>query len=95
MWRGSGATNQAATLIPHAGRDCKIEFQSGVFVKNTRGGSMNLTGGSYILIDTAAAGTFFKLTTDATGRADSVMRLYAQGIRFEVRGTGHKVIDSS
>jgi hypothetical protein len=75
-------------------RDCKIEFQSGVFVKNTRGGSMNFTGGSYILIDTDAAGTFFQLTGDATGRADSVMRLHAEGIRFEVRGTGHKVIDS-
>ncbi|TYC10747.1 hypothetical protein FXF52_40595, partial [Micromonospora sp. MP36] len=24
-----------------------------------------------------------------------MMRLYAQGIRFEVRGTGHKVIDSN
>ncbi|KOG11791.1 hypothetical protein ADK34_33335 [Streptomyces viridochromogenes] len=75
-------------------RDCKVEYQSGVFVKNTRGGSMNFTGGSYILTDTASTGTFFQLTPDAGTRADSVMRLYAQGIRFELRGTGHKVIDS-
>ncbi len=88
------AASQQDQFLNYWFRDCKIEYQSGVFVRNTRGGSMNFTGGSYILIDTAATGTFFQLTADATGRADSVMRLYAQGIRFEVRGTGHKVIDS-
>jgi len=75
-------------------RDCKIEYQSGVFVKNRRGGSMNFVGGSYIITDTGSSGTLFQLTSDATTRNDSVMRLYAQGIRFELRGTGHKVIDS-
>ncbi|MFI5528137.1 hypothetical protein ACIA8O_06205 [Kitasatospora sp. NPDC051853] len=75
-------------------RDCKVEFRSGVFVRNERGGSMNFTGGSYILTDPAANGTFFKLG-GTTGRADSVNRLYAQGIRFEVRSAKHKVIDSA
>ena len=75
-------------------RDCKVEYQSGTFVRNNRGGSMNFTGGSYILIDTEAAGTFFELTGATNTRNDSVMRLYAQGIRFELRGDGHKVIDS-
>lgn len=75
-------------------RDCKVEFQSGVFVRNERGGSMNFTGGSYVLVDGTAPGTFFKLG-GTSGRADSVMRLYAQGIRFELRGAGHKVIDSA
>ncbi|GAA2996624.1 hypothetical protein GCM10020229_06460 [Kitasatospora albolonga] len=75
-------------------RDCKVEFKSGVFVRNERGGSMNFTGGSYILTDTEAYGTFFKLG-GTTGRADSVNRLYVQGIRFELRSDKHKVIDSA
>ncbi|MGW4502563.1 hypothetical protein ACWENR_28645 [Micromonospora sp. NPDC004336] len=75
-------------------RDCKVEYQSGVFVKNNRGGSMNFVGGSYILTNASAAGVFFQLNAGAEQRADSVMRLYAEGIRFELRGTGHKVIDS-
>ncbi|WP_432753263.1 hypothetical protein ACE1OA_22195 [Streptomyces sp. JL2001] len=75
-------------------RDCKVEFQSGIFVRNEHGGSMNFIGGSYILTDDNSTGTFFKLNANPP-RSDSVMRLYAQGIRFEVRGPGHKVIDSS
>ncbi|MEU0403685.1 hypothetical protein ABZ318_26305 [Streptomyces sp. NPDC006197] len=75
-------------------RECKVEYKAGVFVKNNRGGSMNFVGGSYILTDTASTGTFFQLSSAAASRSDSVMRLYAQGIRFELRGTGHKVIDS-
>ncbi|MFD0261305.1 hypothetical protein ACFRKE_09415 [Kitasatospora indigofera] len=75
-------------------RDCKVEFKSGSFVRNERGGSMNFVGGSYILTDAASTGTFFQLGSAASGRADSTMRLYAQGIRFELRGAGHKVIDS-
>lgn len=75
-------------------RDCKVEFQSGTFVRNERGGSMNFIGGSYILVDAKSTGTFFKLGANSP-RADSVMRLYAQGIRFEIRGVGHKVIDSA
>lgn len=75
-------------------RECKVEFKSGVFVKNNRGGSMNFIGGSYILTDTAAAGTFFQLGSEATTRADSVARLYVQGIRFELHNAGQKVIDS-
>ncbi|MGY0231909.1 hypothetical protein [Longispora urticae] len=76
-------------------RDCKVEFQSGVFVRNNRGGSMNFIGGSYILIDENKPGTFFKLERAVASRADSVMRLYAQGIRFELRCNQHKVIDSA
>ncbi|MEV1009531.1 hypothetical protein [Streptomyces sp. NPDC049881] len=76
-------------------RDCKIEYTSGVFVKNKRGGSMNFIGGSYILTSTAEnSGTFFQLTGDASGRADSVLRLYAAGVRFELRGKNQKIIDS-
>ncbi|WCB91818.1 hypothetical protein DSM104299_00496 [Baekduia alba] len=76
-------------------RDCKVEFSSGVFVKNKRGGSMNFTGGSYIITDTQSTSTFFQLTADAPSRNDSAMRLYAQGIRFEIRADTHKVIDSN
>jgi hypothetical protein len=76
-------------------RDCKVEFSSGVFVKNQRGGSMNFTGGSYILTDPQSAGTFFLLDSATSTRNDSAMRLYAEGIRFELRGANHKVIDSS
>jgi hypothetical protein len=75
-------------------RDCKVEFDSGTFVRNNRGGSMNFTGGSYILTQTNTSGVFFDLTDAATTRSDSVMRLYAQGIRFELRAPTHKVIDS-
>jgi hypothetical protein len=75
-------------------RDCKVEFTSGTFVENERGGSMNFIGGSYIVTDSLSTGVFFKLGTAGTGRADSVMRLYAQGIRFELRGAKHKVIES-
>ncbi|MEV4756354.1 hypothetical protein AB0J86_14740 [Micromonospora sp. NPDC049559] len=91
----SPSVSQQDQFLNYWFRDCKIEFQSGVFVKNKRGGSMNFVGGSYILTDTASNGTFFQLAADATSRNDSVMRLYAQGIRFELRGTGHKVIDSN
>ncbi|MFI8521064.1 hypothetical protein ACIGEZ_25075 [Streptomyces sp. NPDC085481] len=88
------AASQQDQFLNYWFRDCKVEYQSGVFVKNNRGGSMNFTGGSYILTDTASNGTFFQLSSDAATRADSTMRLYAQGIRFELRGLGHKVIDS-
>lgn len=88
------AATQQDQFLNYWFRDCKVEYQSGVFVKNNRGGSMNFIGGSYILTDAASTGTFFKLTPDATTRADSVTRLFAQGIRFELRGVGHKVIDS-
>lgn len=75
-------------------RDCKIEYESGVFVKNQHGGSMNFIGGSYILIDGTKSGAFFFLTPDAETRFASVCRLYVAGIRFELRGPEHKVIDS-
>jgi hypothetical protein len=88
------AESQQDQFLNYWFRDCKIEYASGVFVRNNRGGSMNFIGGSYILTDTAGTGTFFELTNATTSRNDSVMRLYAEGIRFELRGTGHKVIDS-
>lgn len=73
------AATQQDQFLNYWFRDCKVEYQSGVFVKNNRGGSMNFVGGSYILTDAASNGTFFQLTADATTRADSVTRLYAQG----------------
>ncbi|WP_233288951.1 hypothetical protein [Kitasatospora sp. MBT63] len=89
------AESQQDQFLNYWFRDCKVEYKSGSFVRNERGGSMNFTGGSYILTDAASTGTFFQLGSAAGSRADSVMRLYAQGIRFELRGPGHKVIDSS
>ncbi|MFE2727977.1 hypothetical protein [Kitasatospora sp. NPDC059327] len=91
---GTPTEQQQDQFLNFTFRDCKVEFQSGIFVRNERGGSMNFIGGSYILVDAKSTGTFFKLGANSP-RADSVMRLYAQGIRFEVRGTGHKVIDSA
>ncbi|MFI8961693.1 hypothetical protein ACIGO8_06210 [Streptomyces sp. NPDC053493] len=88
------AATQQDQFLNYWFRDCKVEFKSGVFVKNIRGGSMNFIGGSYILTDGAKAGTFFQLTSDAASRFDSVLRLFAQGIRFELQGPNHKVIDS-
>ncbi|MEV6521252.1 hypothetical protein AB0M43_04810 [Longispora sp. NPDC051575] len=88
------ATAKQDQFLNYWFRECKVEFQSGVFVRNARGGSMNFIGGSYVLIDESKPGTFFKLDGTA-GRADSVARLYAQGIRFELRCALHKVIDSS
>ncbi|MER8184967.1 hypothetical protein [Kitasatospora sp. NPDC094015] len=89
------AESQQDQFLNYWFRDCKVEFKSGAFVRNERGGSMNFIGGSYILTDAASTGTFFQLGAQAATRADSVMRLYAQGIRFELRGVGHKVIDSA
>lgn len=87
------AQTQQDQFLNYWFRDCKIEYESGVFVKNQRGGSMNFTGGSYILTDSTSTGTFFSLSSTATTRSDSVLRLYAEGIRFELRGANHKVID--
>ncbi|GAA2807277.1 hypothetical protein RMN57_02455 [Kitasatospora sp. CM 4170] len=91
---GKPAEGQQDQFLNYWFRDCKVEFQSGIFVRNERGGSMNFIGGSYILVDEESTGTFFKLNANSP-RNDSVMRLYAQGIRFEVRGKDHKVIDSA
>ncbi|MFJ9808895.1 hypothetical protein ACIRTB_11725 [Streptomyces sp. NPDC101158] len=88
------AATQQDQFLNYWFRDCKVEFKSGVFVKNIRGGSMNFIGGSYILTDASKPGTFFQLTSDASTRFDSVLRLYVQGIRFEVQSKSHKVIDS-
>ncbi|MGW6918967.1 hypothetical protein ACWGB8_34885 [Kitasatospora sp. NPDC054939] len=88
------AQEQQDQFLNYWFRDCKVEFQSGIFVRNERGGSLNFIGGSYILTDTNSTGTFFKLGANPK-RADSVMRLYAQGIRFELRGPNHKLIDSN
>ncbi|MFG3056713.1 hypothetical protein ACGFZP_37990 [Kitasatospora sp. NPDC048239] len=91
---GKPGEKQQDQFLNYWFRECKVEFQSGVFVRNERGGSMNFIGGSYILTDPESTGTFFKLGANPQ-RNDSLMRLYAQGIRFEVRGAGHKVIDSA
>ncbi|MFB9557354.1 hypothetical protein [Streptomyces roseoviridis] len=90
----NSAATQQDQFLNYWFRDCKVEFKSGVFVKNVRGGSMNFIGGSYILTDTTKPGTFFQLTADASSRSDSVLRLYVQGIRFELRSRDHKVIHS-
>ncbi|WP_018352768.1 hypothetical protein [Longispora albida] len=95
MGMGGTESTQQDQFLNYWFRECKVEFDHGVFVRNRRGGSMNFIGGSYILIDKTKPGTFFELTGDFGGRADSVMRLYAQGIRFELRSNLHKVIDSS
>jgi hypothetical protein len=89
------AETQQDQFLNYWFRECKVEFGSGVFVRNERGGSMNFTGGSYIITDADSKGTFFQLGKAAATRSDSVMRMYVQGIRFELRGAGHKVIDSS
>ncbi|MFJ4680454.1 hypothetical protein [Kitasatospora sp. NPDC088783] len=89
------AVSQQDQFLNYWFRDCKAEFKSGVFVRNERGGSMNFIGGSYIITDAASTGTVFQLGAQAATRADSVMRLLVQGIRFELRGAGHKLIDSA
>ncbi|MDY0813017.1 hypothetical protein [Kitasatospora purpeofusca] len=44
---GKPTEGQQDQFLNYWFRDCKVEFRSGIFVPNERGGSMNFIGGSY------------------------------------------------
>lgn len=75
--------------------DCKVEYQYGDFLRFDRGGSIKVSGGSYILEGTRPDGSvsrFFNFPV--AGHADSVQKLSVRDVRFELRNATHKVIES-
>lgn len=71
---------------------CKFEPASGDIIKMDKGGGVRVFGGSWIYIDNAAAGTFFKMAPES--HVDSVMNLAVYGTRFELRSPNNKLLDT-
>jgi hypothetical protein len=89
------AISQQDQFLNYWFNDCKVEFNSGTFVRMDRGGFVKCQGGSYILEGTRADGgisQFFDFPV--AGHADSVQKLAVRDVRFELRNSTHRIITS-
>ncbi|MFD8949451.1 hypothetical protein ACFV0B_11410 [Streptomyces xanthophaeus] len=74
---------------------CKIEYDSGDFIRADKGGFISVNGGSFIIKGQRVDGgtsRFFHMPT--AGHYDSVQHLNVRGVRFELRSPKSKVIES-
>ncbi|MGW6855781.1 hypothetical protein [Streptomyces xanthophaeus] len=77
-------------------RDCKIEYDSGDFIRAQRGGFISVDSCSAIIKAQRSDGgvsRFFHMPL--AGHADSVQHLNVRGTRFELRNTTSQVIKSA
>lgn len=78
-------------------RDCKIEYASGTALRFDRGGSIAISGGSWIITGArpdAGPSRFIQLGQAGQTHADSVQKLAVRDVRFELRDPSHQVINS-
>ncbi|MFG2292073.1 hypothetical protein [Streptomyces sp. NPDC048603] len=83
-------------FLNYAFRDCKIEYDSGDFIRAQRGGFITVDGGSAIIKGQRSDGgtsRFFNMPL--AGHADSVQHLAVRGTRFELRHATSQVIKSA
>lgn len=96
LWSGmSSAWPQQDQFLNYAFRDCKVEYDHGDALRFDKGGSINVTGGSWIIKGKRPDGSpsrFFHFP--AGTHYDSVQNLTVVGTRFEPRDPANLVIDS-
>ncbi|WP_411102458.1 hypothetical protein [Streptomyces sp. cmx-4-9] len=98
-WLWSGMTpsiSQQDQFLNFSLRDCKVEYDSGDALRFDKGGSINVSGGSWIIKGRRADGKtsrFFHFP--AGSHHDSVQSLLVEGVRFEPRDTANLVIESN
>lgn len=88
----SGTTNTSDQFLNYNFFGCNYEVQEGDFIDMSKGGNINIWGGSFIHLNTKA-GTFFKLNGNSHARG--VQRFICTGVRFEHRAPASKLIDCS
>lgn len=97
LWSGmTPSIQQQDQFLNFAFRDCKVEYDWGDALRFDRGGSITVTGGSWIIKSKrpeGGASRFFYLPTGS--HADSVQNLLVEGVRFEPRDPANLVIDSN
>lgn len=77
-------------------RDCKIEYDSGDFLRFDRGGFIIVDGGSAIIKGQRPDGGMSRFFNFPRAQhADSVQHLNVRGVRFELRGPQSQVISSA
>lgn len=98
-WLWSGMSPQYAQqdqFLNFSLRDCKVEFDSGDALRFDKGGSICVSGGSWIIKGKRADGKpsrFFHFPPGS--HFDSVQSLLVDGVRFEPRDAANLVIESS
>ncbi|MCY0959968.1 hypothetical protein [Streptomyces sp. H27-H5] len=97
LWSGmTPAIKQQDQFLNFSLRDCKVEYDSGDALRFDKGGSINVSGGSWIIKGRRADGQpsrFFHFP--AGSHYDSVQSLTVVGTRFEPRDPANLVIDSA
>lgn len=97
LWSGmSPQYPQQDQFLNFGLRDCKVELAYGDALRFDKGGSITVSGGSWIYTSarsSGAASRFFYFP--AGSHYDSVQNLTVQGVRFEPRNVANKVIESN
>ncbi|MFJ8265543.1 hypothetical protein [Peribacillus asahii] len=88
----SGIKNTSDQFLNYNFFACNYEVQEGDFIDMSKGGNINIYGGSFIHIG-KNGGTFFKLNNNIHAR--SVQRFICSGGRFEHRVPNSKLLDCS
>lgn len=97
-WLWSGMTpsiSQQDQFLNFSLRDCKVEYDSGDALRFDKGGSIDVSGGSWIIKGKRGDGKpsrFFHFPTGS--HYNSVQSLLVQGVRFEPRDPANMVIES-
>lgn len=99
LWSGMTPTiKQQDQFLNFALRDCKVEFEYGDALRFDRGGSIVVSGGSWIIKGVRPDGgpsRFFNFPAAPSPHADSVQSLLVEGVRFEPRKPMNLVIESA
>ncbi|WP_053682780.1 hypothetical protein [Streptomyces sp. WM4235] len=99
LWSGMTPTiKQQDQFLNFSLRDCKVEFEYGDALRFDRGGSIVVSGGSWIIKGVRPDGgpsRFFNFPAPPTPHADSVQSLLVEGVRFEPRKPMNLVIESA
>jgi hypothetical protein len=97
FWSGMTPANaQQDQFLNYSFRDCKMEPSYGDVLRFDKGGSVNVSGGSWIFTGKRPDGSpsrFFYLP--AGSHFDSVQNLTVTGVRFEPRDAANMVIDAA
>jgi hypothetical protein len=97
LWSGmSPEYPKQDQFLNFALRDCKVEYDHGDALRFDKGGSITVTGGSWIIKGQRPDGQpsrFFHFP-DTGPHYDSVQNLLVQGVRFEPRNSAARVIES-
>ncbi|MDI5971910.1 hypothetical protein POF50_021670 [Streptomyces sp. SL13] len=96
LWSGRSGYPAQDQFLNFSLRDCKVEYQYGTALRFDKGGSIAISGGSWILEGTRPDGARSRFIQLAGGsHYDSVQKLAVRDVRFELRNVTHQVINSA